>query len=939
MRLFILLLCSLCLLVQAKPVIQETAVGQHIPAADWRTLETPHFMIHFPQAHQAQAQHLAKLAEQRHPDLSATFNWAPRDKTVIVISDDYDSANGWATPLPFNAIRMFMFAPDDINQLESFTDWQALLFEHEYTHILHLDKAAGAPNTLRSFFGRGAGVLQLGLFPNAFQPLFMIEGLAIRQESALAAQSGRLHNSYYKMLIRDEVERGPMSLSEVSLSGSYSYLYGAYFYQFLVQEYGADAVAKLIATYSTNLIPFTLSNSFQQVFGKTDQQLWRAFQHWLQTHYYQAESPLAAKYVDSAASELAFYTHLEQGPVRQGEWIWRLWHNGKQSPELRAYDQQHQLKQQIKVRSTGQFDVNEQGDIIISQTRYRADNRYLADLYLYSKGRWQQLTDKQRFTEAYWWQDKQIIAKRQLAGRSELVLLDPAGKLLQTLWQAPQGVLLGRFSVHPASGQLVAALHKADSGWQLYQFQFAEQNWQALTFGPGIKQQPAFSPDGSNILFVADIEGSYNIFRLMLADKDLSISQLTFSRRGIFNPVQANNGDIWFEYYHDRTRHLMSMPDAAGQQLAIAPAEAYQNAESAAAVISKHPDTIYAVQSYSPWQSLAPTGWLPSWQLDNETTQLAFLTEGADALGRHQYSIMAGIDQQARNVFGELSYHYANRYSLSLSREIAHQRASLEAINSIATDKVSFYRWNTLSALADDAQLHLGFVSERLHSIRDTTNSANFADYTSQIVGAIISYDTVRQYFYNVVPSSGRRLNISAEQHIGNSDFQGQSYKLRWLEHWVFMQNHVLRLQLDWYQASQNGKPLRLGGEQSAQQNLLEVDRYHLRGYAEQQLLQGRELSRLSAEWRFPLARVERNWRTFPVGLYRIHGGLFIEHGMIKNSEQLANKTQLTGLGAELVLEPVLAYQMQLPLTFGFARGTDSRFGENRVYIKLGSVF
>lgn len=920
--------------VNANPVFEPRSVGMHIPVSEWRTIETESFSIHFPVSLEPTAQYVARLAEQRHPVLQERLQWAPKHKTVVVITDDYDTANGWATPLPFNAVRLFMFTPDDVQQLESFSDWQALLFEHEYTHILHLDKALGGPLQLRGWFGRGAGILPLALFPNAFQPLFMIEGLAIRQESALSPADGRLNNSYYQMLIRDEVRRGPMSLSSASVSGGFSYLYGAYFYQFLAAEYGEEAINALIDVYSRQVIPFRFNSVTRNVLGVSDTVLWQQYQQWLTEHYMSSEDATGHwQFVDSAAEHLAFYTGLNQPPVVQGNLVWRLWHDGHRQYQLRAYNQDYEVEQQIPVRMPGLFSVNNEGEVVISQAKARAENRYLADLYVYRNGRWRQLTQHARFTEAHWWGEERLLAKRQVRGISELVWLDDQGKELNTLWRASDGVTLGRFAVHAQTETLVAALHTADKGWQLYRWLGHEQAWQTLTFGAGIKQQPAISTDGASVVYISDQGGAYNVYQLSLHNpKD--VQQLTAVSSGMFNPVLAHNGKLWAEYYHDRTRHLVVFD---GQPKPVA--TLWDNSQQLHEQGNDKVAEPYPVLPYRSAQTLKPTGWFAGWALTEETSQLALVTEGSDALGRHNYTLLAGGDQQTRSPIGMLEYSYANRYQLSLAREVEHVRLADNAIGSEAKLNFSLYRWNVLGAFADDFQLHFGLVGERTEDIsRDSAlTGVTTSDYL-QVAGAMASYETTRSFYHNVVPAAGRNITLSAEQNVGASDYIGAVYRLRWQENIHLHNSHVLRVLADASRGDRDSKAVRLGGE-TAQVNMLGATRYSLRGYAEQPLLAGDEVLRVATEWRFPLTRQDKNWRTFPLGLGRVHGGLFYDYGLIRGSEYSHMRKNLNGFGAELVIEPIIAYAMPVPITLGVAHGTNATFGSTRVYLNIGASF
>ena len=143
------------------------------PHLDWKTIESDYFYIHFPQGYLNQARQVADIAEAAHEKLVPVIRWQPKQKTHLVISDETDQPNGYAISFPFNRSVLFLSPPDEANSLEDVENWLETLIEHEYTHILHIDKASGGPNNLRSIFGRN-----IFFFPNQFQPSWIIEGLA-----------------------------------------------------------------------------------------------------------------------------------------------------------------------------------------------------------------------------------------------------------------------------------------------------------------------------------------------------------------------------------------------------------------------------------------------------------------------------------------------------------------------------------------------------------------------------------------------------------------------------------------------------------------------------------------------------------------------------------------------------------------------------------------
>ena len=146
------------------------------PTLLWQTFETAHFRIHHHKGLEKVAKRVAEVAEDVHARLVGPMGWAPKEFTNIVLTDDTDFANGSATALPYNTVRLFVTAPDDLSPLNDYDDWQLELITHEYTHILHIDNISGLPSIVNAVLGKT-------LAPNQAQPRWIIEGLAVVHET------------------------------------------------------------------------------------------------------------------------------------------------------------------------------------------------------------------------------------------------------------------------------------------------------------------------------------------------------------------------------------------------------------------------------------------------------------------------------------------------------------------------------------------------------------------------------------------------------------------------------------------------------------------------------------------------------------------------------------------------------------------------------------
>src|SRR5712691_8154952 len=113
------------------------------PAYRFRTLDTPHFSIHFHQGEDDLAIRLAAIAEDVWRTLGRPLGTTPPSHTHVVLVDQTELANGYATPVPYNTILVTAAWPRPSEFLGKTDDWLRLVFTHEFTHIVHLDRSVG----------------------------------------------------------------------------------------------------------------------------------------------------------------------------------------------------------------------------------------------------------------------------------------------------------------------------------------------------------------------------------------------------------------------------------------------------------------------------------------------------------------------------------------------------------------------------------------------------------------------------------------------------------------------------------------------------------------------------------------------------------------------------------------------------------------------------
>lgn len=915
------MLCALLFLCCATARAQWDELRWADPRLKWRTLETEHFLVHFAEAQRAQARIAAAAAERVYPPITALLNWRPRGRTHLVILDSADFANGHATPLPFNLTTIYL-SPPDAGELLQNRDWLELVLSHELFHIVHLDKASGPALSPRDVLGRF-----IPFFPNALEPSWIVEGLAVNHESDTTRAYGRLENTTFEGMMRAEAARGFRPLSEVNADGrgfplNRNYLYGSYFFLFLRERYGTDTPVRFIENYSKNLIPFRVESNPVAVTGKTMDALWAEYENWLRARF----SPRAGVEGEVLARGWSI-----SSPVltRDGA-RWYIQGDGYVHPRVMRQEPGGSPRAVRQTEDDSRLSAFGADGILVSQLEICRNYNLLYDLHVVTPGGERRtVAECGRYRLAVPLEDGRIAAITASAGGGEVVILDH-GEPLRSLYRTGAGELISGIA---AMGDRVVITALRDERWRL--LDVSDGKAIELVSDSSIKHSPRFGSTADEIFFIADYGKIYDVWSWQRATN--ALLRWTRSASGVLEMSAPLNGEV-----------LLTTIEAQGGALRLyrLPGEPLERRQALAAPGSaptKPPSIDADDRPYSPLPSLRPTAWLPLLQVADGAFALGAYVAGNDALQLHEYVLGPMIELTQGELLGTAQYAYDGRHGGSINRTLTVRASEPDG----SSTKIKAYsikedaQWVSLwRSLALDRRWYWGggaaLAEETFHDLSDGTLRAQ----NERVIGLVGGYDSRRSQWLSEGPSEGQQLRLWAEtsRSLGAA-YTGGIVRADWRAH-IALGKTVLSLRWNEARGQRDAEPFELGGSKSDDLTLMpqinERD-FALRGYTTgTPSLMGHNARVGTLEWRAALADVDRHIMVPPIGVNRVGVTLFMDVGAAWDSNTSPDYHR--GIGAELVFEPKFGYLFGLQTRAGVAKGLDAT-GSTKIYVRAGRTF
>jgi Tol biopolymer transport system component len=678
------------------------------PKLLWKSIETRHFRINYYSTEDEVAQHVATLAEAIYQRLVPAVGWSPSELTEIVLSDQTDGANGSATALPYNAVRLNVTAPDDMSPLGDVDDWYLELVTHEYTHILHTDHIEGIPALINRILGKTFA-------PNQLQPRWLLEGLAVFEESARTS-GGRLRSSMWNMFMRaDILEDNAAPLDVFSHiprrwpQGNIWYLYGSFFLQWIAQTYGEQAIRAMIDDYGQQLIPFAINRSIRRATGRTYEELYPAWIDSLRrTFVAQAEAIFARglregtrlthtgntvqhpRWVPSDAwpdhtGDLVYY--VDDGHTTSGLWALPLVRD-EQGRVVGAREGTRDLV--IRTNGVGDVSFMPDGTAVFSSNDVHNNLFVFDDLFELPphekspngmEGRRTRWTDGWRALDPSVSPDgRRVVFTTNHRGTTYLMMADivpsPARAGQHALANVRPLVPSAHFDQAFTPRWAPDNRHVAYSSWRRGGYRdvrivdSADGSYVEVTRDRAMDGDPSFSSDGRWLFFHSDRTGVSNIYAYELSTARLQ--QVTNVVNGAYQPEPSPDGkSLAYVGYSHAGYDLYVIPIDPSQWLDPLPYEETRPTPPPDAPLAQ-----IAPQPYNPLLTLQPRNYSVQITPGNFGQASIVSVAGSDIAGHHSFAASITTEWERPELQTNLAYTYGRLpfdVSMSAYRQIAPQ--------------------------------------------------------------------------------------------------------------------------------------------------------------------------------------------------------------------------------------------------------------------------
>ena len=865
------------------------------PGIKWREISDKQFIVIFPKGYEAEASYTLEIARDIYEKSHKLWGNRVRKKIRIVLSDNYDYANGSATFFPFNRVEIYLYTPAPDSATGGCRDWIYLVLSHEMSHIFNMNAGSGFTYFMRRLAGSNPV-----FFPMIYAPLWLIEGWAVYAESRLGS-GGRLDTPDFEIMLKQIGAAGKVPDS-ARIYGEPTpwpgptarYLYGAKFVAFLAEKYGEHKVRELAHNFGYHFVPLLMSSRFKRVFGKNLNRLWGEFIDDIAVEKENDKSQVDILTTGGLIKKYPLF-----GPVGK---IFYVDQNYKEFPGIYEMDLSTGRSRRL-IKKTGikslYYSKNEK-KIYFSAVRYfKAFYRY-SDLYEFDleKKKLKRLSSGRRLSYPVRCGDKTYCVKRVKA-KSFLAVLDAAGGKEKIISKGYDS--LAQISISPDHKHIAATLKEKNRGWRIALFNLSGELLRLLTEG-NVKSYAPLWQDSETICFIREDGSHYR-----LASYRLKTGKSFIYRDNSVPDVK------YFSFHPEGEQLIISFFDARGFNLGLLenPLPRRGAIEGRGGLNLEKvccPENLSVIKSkkYNPLRELLPKYFSINLRDAGREIQPGIYLSGNDALEKHSFILETfyGFKSSSLNLNFNYTYdglyptlifnysQYTDIYQDSYSRDYNFHAKIIELAGLLP---LSFNEKR-------QSYLYAGVYFER---IKD--------DYYISPLRKILNYDGIRlaylftslkKYYDSISYSDGLRfvLSYALENKFSRSSYDINTLAFEYQQFLSIFRPNVFALRFAVSDSWGEGRRLfYMGGAESkdgfsiAGSNMFSLMRGFSKGY-----FSGYGGFLLNLEYRLSLFKVERVFTVIRC-IDRVYLTLFSDIGNLWRYDKKIDPTYSFGLELNLV--------------------------------------